>query len=383
MKFLFIVQGEGRGHMTQAIALSQKLESWGHSVAAVCIGKSARREIPAFVYQKITAPIYHFDSPNFVTDEKQKSILLWKTITYNLSQIGRYHKSLAILDEQVKKHKPDVILNFYDILGGLYQLLYRPVAEYWTIGHQYLIGHPDFPFSPKQPLAKWLFKLNTKLTSIGASKMLALSFRPMAHSGDKKLHVLPPLLRKEVRELRPSEGDFLLCYMVNPGYGQEVVHFAKVNPDLQIVAFWDQKSVVDGYQPTPNLRFRQVNDTQFLEMMASCRALVSTAGFESICEAMYLGKPVMMVPVAGQYEQACNALDAKISGAGIKSTNFDFRNLIVHMDQMSSERPDFKAWIDQFDTLFLNIIGRKHSKDSESAFQKSVKESNLTGFKIF
>jgi uncharacterized protein (TIGR00661 family) len=383
MKFLFIVQGEGRGHMTQAIALSQKLESWGHSVAAVCIGKSARREIPAFVYQKITSPIYLFDSPNFVTDEKQKSILLWQTITYNLSQIGRYHKSLGILDEQVKKHKPDVILNFYDVLGGLYQLLYRPAAQYWTIGHQYLIEHPDFPFSPNQPVAKLLFRLNTKLTSIGASKKLALSFRPMAHSADKKLKVLPPLLRMEVRELQPSEGDFLLCYMVNPGYGQEVVHFAKINPDLQIVAFWDQKSVADGYQPTPNLQFRQVNDKQFLEMMASCRGLVSTAGFESICEAMYLGKPVMMVPVAGQYEQACNALDAEISGVGIKSTNFDFGKLIVHMDQMSGERPDFKAWIDQFDALFLGVIDGKNPKHGNPTSKKSLSKSKLVGFRIF
>jgi UDP:flavonoid glycosyltransferase YjiC (YdhE family) len=30
MKFLFIVQGEGRGHMTQAIAFSKLLEKQGH-----------------------------------------------------------------------------------------------------------------------------------------------------------------------------------------------------------------------------------------------------------------------------------------------------------------------------------------------------------------
>lgn len=379
MKFLFIVQGEGRGHMTQAIALSQKLESWGHTVSAVCIGKSARREIPTFVYQKITAPIYLFESPNFVTDEKQKSILLWKTITYNLSQIGKYQKSLGILDEQVKKYKPDVILNFYDMLGGLYKALYRPSGHYWTIGHQYLIEHPDFPFAPGQPLGKWLFKLNTKITAINASKLLALSFRPMAPAANKKLYVLPPLLRKEVKNLQPKNDGFFLCYMVNPGYGQEVINFAKANPNVQIVAFWDHKSIPDGYNPVPNLIFHQVNDQLFLEKMASCKGLVSTAGFESICEAMYLGKPVMMVPVAGQYEQPCNAMDAEISGAGIQSTDFDFRKLIEYIDQKATEALDSKTWFDQFDSSFLKIIAENDKPPLNSSSVRRVKKSKAFG----
>lgn len=37
------------------------------------------------------------------------------------------------------------------------------------------------------------------------------------------------------------------------------------------------------------LRFYQIDDIKFLNGMAGCRAYASTAGFESICEAMYLG----------------------------------------------------------------------------------------------
>ncbi|EMS32981.1 hypothetical protein C943_00258 [Mariniradius saccharolyticus AK6] len=379
MKFLFIVQGEGRGHMTQAIALSQKLESWGHTVSAVCIGKSARRQIPAFVHQNIAAPIYLYDSPNFVTDEKQKSILLWKTFTYNLGQINKYQKSLRIIDEQVNKYQPDVILNFYDILGGLYKLLYKHTGEFWTIGHQYLIEHPEFPFAPNQTLAKWLFKLNTNLTAIGASKKLALSFRNFTSSSNKNLYILPPLLRREVKDLQPKNDDFFLCYMVNPGYGQDVINFATANPNIEIVAFWDHKSMPDGYKPVPNLIFHQVNDRLFLEKMASCKGLVSTAGFESICEAMYMGKPVMMVPVAGQYEQACNAMDAEISGAGIQSTDFDFRKLIEYIDQKATEALDSKTWFDQFDSLFLKIIAENDKPPLNSSSVRRVKKSKAFG----
>ena len=48
MKYLFIVQGEGRGHLTQAISLSQMLRRHGHEVVEVLVGKSSNREIPAY-----------------------------------------------------------------------------------------------------------------------------------------------------------------------------------------------------------------------------------------------------------------------------------------------------------------------------------------------
>ena len=61
------------------------------------------------------------------------------------------------------------------------------------------------------------------------------------------------------------------------------------------------------------LSFHQLNDTLFVRYMAGARAYATTAGFESVCEAMYLGKPVLMVPT--HIEQACNAFDAVHAGA--------------------------------------------------------------------
>ena len=40
MKVLFIVQGEGRGHLTQAITLEEILRRNGHEVVEVLVGKS-------------------------------------------------------------------------------------------------------------------------------------------------------------------------------------------------------------------------------------------------------------------------------------------------------------------------------------------------------
>ncbi|MCH6234828.1 glycosyltransferase family protein [Cognataquiflexum rubidum] len=359
MKFLFIIQGEGRGHMTQAISMTQMLGEMGHEVCAVCIGKSQRREIPEFVSRNIHAPIYLFDSPNFVTDKSQKSINLSKTIWGNLLKFKTFKKSLEQIDQLVKKHQPDVILNFYDILGGIYNALYRPECQFWVIGHQYLIHHPEFPFAPGQPLQKLLFKINTHITSLGADLLLALSFRPMPAHQIHNLHVLPPLLRKEVRNLNPTQGDFFLAYMVNPGYAEEVISEAKNNPEIQIEAFWDKKDEPISQKPLPNLTIHMVDDKLFLEKMATCKGLLSTAGFESVCEALYLGKQVLMVPVKGQYEQACNAIDAQISGAGLIGEKFDFKKLDAYLKAGTPSTTTDKEWIDSFQFIFHDFL--RHS----------------------
>lgn len=60
-----------------------------------------------------------------------------------------------------------------------------------------------------------------------------------------------------------------------------------------------------------NLFFHKLSDTKFLQYMAGCNGLISSAGFESICEAFYLDKPVLMVPVKGHFEQLSNGHDAQ------------------------------------------------------------------------
>lgn len=50
MKYLFIIQGEGRGHLTQAITLERLLVQNGHSVVGMLVGKSPSRQLPDFLH---------------------------------------------------------------------------------------------------------------------------------------------------------------------------------------------------------------------------------------------------------------------------------------------------------------------------------------------
>jgi uncharacterized protein (TIGR00661 family) len=368
MKFLFIVQGEGRGHMTQAISFASLLETQGHELVGVVVGKSPRRKIPEFFERMINAPIHPVQSPNFECDGSDKNILIGKTIWKNSLRLKPFWDSLKKINQLVDETQPDVILNFYDLLGGVYNFLFRPKALFWVIGHQYLIRHPEFPFVSNRPLDKLLFQLNTRITALGADEQLAMSFLPMEDS-TACIRVVPPLLREEVRYLTPKNEDFYLAYMVNPGYSDEIIHFAKENPQLRVKAYWDKKGAAETEYPLPNLSLHQVNDKTFLQDMATCKGLVCTAGFESVCEAMYLGKPVMMIPVAGQYEQACNALDASRSGIGIASEKFDFAKLEGLQKKDAEASFVYEQWVASWPELLRNLLlesEKRNSKISQS-----------------
>jgi len=358
MKFLFIVQGEGRGHMTQAISLSDMLRSEVHQVVQAMVGKSKRREIPPFFFQKIKAEVTQFDSPNFVVDAKDKRIHMGRTMISNVFRISTFIKSLLQINQKVKETKPDVIINFYDLLGGLYSLFFRPKAKYICVGHQFLLLHPEFKFPKGYKIDHWLLNLNTFVTSIHAEKLLALSFRPMKNIPEKKIYVVPPLLRHEVTRLIPEKKGYILGYLLNSGYAEDIKIWHNENADVELHFFWDKKDAPEELVISPNLVFHKINDTKFLQMMSKCSSFSSTAGFESICEAMYLGKPIMMVPTYGHFEQACNALDGSIAGAGFKSDTFNLTAMLEYIPKYKDISFEFRKWADSSKSLFLNLLTR-------------------------
>ncbi len=356
MKYLFIVQGEGRGHMTQAISLSRILRASGHEVCKVLVGKSEKRRIPQFFIDKIGADIELIESPNFVTDRHQKSVKPVKTIVHAVLGTRKYARSLNRIHDIVKEHKPDVIINFYDFLGGIYNFLKRPGAKKICLAHQFLIDHPEFDFPPQRKLDKASLHVANQIVSLNSDKILALSFQPFEDMISKKIFVVPPLLREEVTKIRTKKGKHLLVYMLNPGYASEVDSFHQKYPDVELHCFWDKKDAPEELVVDPKLSYHQLNDEKFIQTMATSRGYITTAGFESVCEAMYLGKPVLMVPVAGHYEQACNAIDAKKAGAGIFSDSFEIEKLIRYLPQHKDISGSFRAWADKAPDIFLKML---------------------------
>jgi len=353
---LFLVQGEGRGHMTQSISMKQLVENSGMKVSEVLIGKSKHRKIPSFYYDRINAPVTLIESPNMATGKNKKAIKPLPSMLGILMRLPKFFYSLLIIRKKIKEHKPDIIINFYEPLAGIYYLLFRPNIPMICIGHHYMFNHPGYTMPQGSFFARIGLKLYTGLISIGAKKKLALSFYPFSDYKKKSIYVVPPLLRDEVLNQPVTHGDYLLVYLLNAGYMDDIIRWHNKNPEVKLHCFVDRKDVIDCVEYDSTLSFHQINDKKFVEMMAHSKGLVSTSGFESVCEAMYLGKPVFMVPVEGHYEQFCNSRDAVKAGAGIYDTSFELDHFLTYISDSYKDTRQFKEWVKQSHLLTLKHI---------------------------
>ena len=342
--------------MTQAISLRQMLERYGHEICAVCVGRSRARAIPQFFLDRIGSPVISYDSPNFKADPARRGISIVGTALENLKGLPRFAKSLRTLHRTVRFQKPDIIVNFFDPLAAIYGEMYPSKPRMVCIAHQYLLLHPGFVFPKLNRLAKPAMLAFIRLCAMGADRILALSFREMPHSPERRMAVVPPLLRSEIRDMTPVEGDFILAYVLNDGYAHDLADRQRHHPEVKILGFWDRRGAPDETALQENVVFRLLNDRAFLEAMSRCRGLMTTAGFESVCEAMYLGKPVYMMPAGRQIEQHCNAVDASLSGAGIWGFDFDLDRFLEYLPRHRSSREEFRSWVDRGEEVYPELF---------------------------
>jgi uncharacterized protein (TIGR00661 family) len=357
---ILAVQGEGRGHMTQAIAVKDILKKMNMELCCVIISSSSRREIPDFFKQKFEVPIVSLESPHFVTGTDNKSIRIGKTAWKNVLKIGAYRKSINIIHKLISFHKADLIINFYEPLIGMYRLFYKPPCKILSIAHQYVYLHPAFRFPAGNWFQRQALIQYSRLTSIKSDMILAISQYDLPKSNSKNLLVIPPLLRSELFDLQAQDKNFILVYLLNKGYMNDILRWHKNNPASKLHCFTDCSEVKEVYsgewKVDETLSFHSLNDKKFLDMMATCSGMATTAGFESVCEAMYLCKPLLVVPVMGHFEQYCNAQDAQIIGAGLFSRQFSLEKLVSYIPFYGKTNGPFREWVNNADDKLIGSI---------------------------
>ena len=355
MKYLFVIQGEGRGHFTQALSLKSTLERNGHKVVAVMVGGSAKRTLPLFFTEKIDSEIIQFQSPNFLPTPKGKHSPLLISILYNLLLLPVYIHSLLTIHHTIRDHEPDVVINFYELLCGVTYGLFNPKPPMINVAHQYYFLTPAFTYTGKDTWQFNLLNFYSRLTTLNSLKILALSFRADDNIQHGKISIVPPLLRQEVLQQEVSNGDYIHGYMLNSGFATELTTWSKNNTDQHLHFFWDKKEVEQTQKLTPTLTMHRLSDSLFLKFMAGCKAYATTGGFESVCEAMYMQKPVLMVPT--HIEQECNVIDAARSGAGVSAGEFDLDRLLGFVPAYTKSM-EFNYWTRTAEAMFLFELTR-------------------------
>ncbi len=360
MKYLFVIQGEGRGHMTQSITLAAMLRRNGHQVVEVLVGKCSNRELPQFFAQKIGAPITRYNSPALDYGRGGKQGKIWQSILTNTRPHKSYAwvKSTNIIASRIKATKPDVVVNFYELLMGVTAIFHRIKPPVVSIAHQFMLEHPEYPHKAKDSQAQFLMSTMNMFCAYRSRKTLALSLYDLPHTRyrnrNKNIVVVPPLLRPEIFELEPTNGDYILGYMLNPAFLDEILEWKKSNPEVKIHLFWDKAGAADEEEVSPGLWLHRINDAKFIEYMAGSAGYITTAGFESVCEAFYLGKPVMMIPA--HIEQQINAADAAGAGVGIVSKRFDVARLDRYIPKHINQNEEFRQWIGAAEKIFLEEL---------------------------
>ncbi|MFO0414829.1 MAG: glycosyltransferase family protein [Bacteroidota bacterium] len=354
---LFAVQGEGRGHLSQAIVAFELLKKEGYNITGVIVGGNKTNHLPAYFRKRIQAPVYRIESPGFVRDKENKAVRLAPTILKTIIKIRAFWKSIHVIREVVKRQNPDLIINFYEPLIGAAHLTGSIRTRTISVAHQYLFLHPSFKFPETLSIAdKWMLKKYTHLTAYGSNSLLTLSFNKKDLQKHGNLIPCPPLLRNEIKNAEPFHGKHLLVYIVNAGYMENIIQWNEKNPGVEIHCFTDSKKVKDKWEYNEALTFHSLNDQQFLRYMINAAAVVTTAGFESVCEAFYLGKPVMMVPVEGHAEQLCNALDGERAGVGIASEIFELTKVMEISKTENQDVEAFRLWTNRLEEIITTAI---------------------------
>jgi len=163
----------------------------------------------------------------------------------------------------------------------------------------------------------------------------------------------PPIIRKHIKELNPSLGSHITVYL--PAFDHET-----------LVSIFGQLPEVEWHVFAPGcespyqkgvVHVNPVGKETFLKSLESCLGVVSSAGFETTSEALYLGKKLLVVPIKNQYEQLCNAAALeKLGGYAIYNVDEDFV-------------PKIREWIKSADVMSINEI-----TDEDELVQKIITE---------
>lgn len=167
-----------------------------------------------------------------------------------------------------------------------------------------------------------------------AETVVSSFYFPPLKSGCDDVVQTGVLLRPEVLDARPEWHSHLLVYLRRFADRSVLDTLHRCGLEVLVYGLGDQPR--DG-----NLTFRSIDEQTFLEDLANCDALISNAGNQLVGEALYLGKPVLAMPEAKNFEQFINAHFLREGGGGdwVHTDQFDdatLRDFLVRTGEYRS-----------------------------------------------
>jgi uncharacterized protein (TIGR00661 family) len=301
VRIVYGVQSTGRGHLSRLLGLKPLFDRDGHELFVIISGY-------------YDPPDYVFDALADVRTECFRGLSMVEDGAGGVSKRGTMKafaghlpglfESFYRAHGMISEFNPDLIVSDFDPITG--SPFVAPGTFKVGIGNEAILSHAAAVRPPKARLDRLNVNVIRKLFTSGVDVLLGCHFYPLDES------CLPPILRPEVPSAVVENHGHLVVYHAFRGLLAPILDYAKRHSDRSIIIYGDSPPT----PPSPeNVRY-ECDPTRFIEDLATCDAYVGTAGFQSICEAFFFGKKIVVQPIASQYEQLWNAAQLEMHGMG-------------------------------------------------------------------
>jgi uncharacterized protein (TIGR00661 family) len=344
-KILYGVNGEGSGHSTRAKEVISHLERAGHTVHVVSFDRGLRNLKEDFEVTEIYGLRFAY-----VNDR----VRYRRTIGKNLLTVPQAARSLRRLLGQVDEWGIELVITDFEPLSC--RVAHRRGLPLISIDNQHCLVHADISYPRAYRREAAAAKLVTRLMTPRAGAYLVISFfqPPVRH---QRTWIFPPILRREVLDARPTQGEHVLVYVTSPSSKLPEL-LRRIRGRFLLYGFGREGE--EG-----NLLFKKPTLDGFLHDLAGCRAVIANAGFSLVSEALYLGKPYLAYPVKRQFEQVFNAyyVDKMGYGAWWDELNKErIESFLFNLDSYREKlagypRQDNSALLARLDALIAEYLG--------------------------
>jgi uncharacterized protein (TIGR00661 family) len=281
------VMGDAYGHLSQALALAEQAPQHEY----LFLGAGTAREVVKMGYSFVEVPIpATFYANNKIdiaaTFRSGFKALLGKNASAKrvIGQIERFSPCLAIT---AREYFTPIIAKELGIMCI-------------NLDNHHFLTKLRFETPRGQTLSRFLYGLTLKVMFSRPDHYFISSFYEFPPRNPKTTDVFPPVLRKDLGDVRPADGEHVFVYQTSPT-------FTKLIPELEKSG---NRYIVYGHGEKPgsrNIIFRPPSRIGLLEDLATCRYVISNGGHNLISEALFLGKPIFSYPIHMAYEQFFNA----------------------------------------------------------------------------
>jgi len=345
-RIIYAVAGEGFGHSSRSHLIAQKLIDAGNDVLFVGSRKSL-----AYLKQYFGHRVKEIFGLSFSYEGARvdKS----ETLKRNLLKIPEANK---LNDELFKKtfepFHPDLVISDFEPFSAWWA--WRNAVPFISIDHEHMLTLCEL----EHPVENWFSRLTASVVTachyVGAVSYIIVNFFDAPLLLNSAV-LAPPVVRSAVSSLKPSSAGHILVYSTT----------GKARDELQNILsnFTDRQFYIYGFDPPgekDNCIFRQRSTEGFLADLASSAGVIASAGFSLISECLYLKKRMLLIPVAGQYEQIINAQYIEKLGLGVNSDVLDEQCVGFFVEQLEQPLPDDERilWPDnrKFFRVFQNVL---------------------------